>query len=354
MKIAVFCPNWVGDLLMATPSLRALRERYASARITAVLRPPLGEVLAGTGLVDDVVLHRPHGKVALDRGWGLWRRLRRERFDLAVLFPNSWRSGWWAWSIGARRRVGTDRNLRGWMLTDRVAASSRSIPSPVMREYGRIVEAIGCNVSGKSIESVVTPEDDSHLQAFWERSGVSPSEQSNYICLNTGGAFGPAKNWPVESFAELAQRVHQELHRPVLVVCGPAERENARAIVAHANCAGIRSLADEPPHLGLTKAAISRAAVLVTTDSGPRHFAPAFGVPVVTLFGPTHIAWSETGYHRSVHLQLAVDCGPCQQRVCPHGHQRCLRDLSPDTVFQAVKRQLAARQSDPVPVTFAA
>jgi heptosyltransferase-2 len=77
---------------------------------------------------------------------------------------------------------------------------------------------------------------------------------------------------------------------------------------------------------------------MVTTDSGPRHFAAAFDVPVVTLFGPTHIAWSETHFARAEHVQLAVDCGPCQQRECPLGHHKCMRELSVDQVFATASR----------------
>ena len=77
----------------------------------------------------------------------------------------------------------------------------------------------------------------------------------------------------------------------------------------------------------------------------PQHFAAAFDVPVITLFGPTHIAWSETHYARAIHLQHQVDCGPCQQRVCPLGHHRCLRDLGVDEVFRAVRNQLDDREA---------
>ena len=113
----------------------------------------------------------------------------------------------------------------------------------------------------------------------------------------------------------------------------------ARQIVRLANRAGIASLADEAVSLGLTKALVRRSTLLVTTDSGPRHFAAAFDRPVVTLFGPTHIEWTETYFARAVHLQKKVPCGPCQKRVCPLDH-RCMTDLSPDEVFAAVCRLL--------------
>ena len=169
---------------------------------------------------------------------------------------------------------------------------------------------------------------------------VTDHQSVSYVCLNTGGAFGAAKNWPREYFAELARRVASESNRPVLVVCGPSERDDARWIAAEARHPSVFSLADVPLNIGLTKAAIRGAELLVTTDSGPRHFAAPFGTPVITLFGPTHIAWSETYYERAEHLQLKLDCGPCQQRECPLKHHRCLRDLSVETVFAAVQRQL--------------
>jgi heptosyltransferase-2 len=80
--------------------------------------------------------------------------------------------------------------------------------------------------------------------------------------------------------------------------------------------------------------------LLVTTDSGPRHFAAAFDVPVVSLFGPTHVRWSYTHYDKEFHLQIPVDCGPCQRRTCPLGHHKCMRDLSVEQVYQAVRQAL--------------
>jgi heptosyltransferase-2 len=160
------------------------------------------------------------------------------------------------------------------------------------------------------------------------------------ICLNTGGAFGPAKSWPTGHFATLAKRFVEEKDASVLVVCGPGERDSAREIVAKSNHSRIVSLAGEPMSLGLTKACVKRSDLMITTDSGPRHFAAAFGVPVVSLFGPTHIAWTRTHHPHAIHLQQPVPCGPCQQGVCPLGHHRCMVELLPEAVFRAAESLL--------------
>ncbi len=156
----------------------------------------------------------------------------------------------------------------------------------------------------------------------------------------TAAAFGPAKAWPVEHFATLARRLAVEAGRRVLVLCGPGERDAAREIASQANHPGVVSLADHSPSIGLSKASIERSALLVTTDSGPRHLATAFNVPVVALFGPTFIAWTRTNHPLGLNLQLPVPCGPCQKPVCPEGHHRCMRELTPESVFRAATQLL--------------
>jgi heptosyltransferase-2 len=187
------------------------------------------------------------------------------------------------------------------------------------------------------MELFTTPRDEAAADAVWEHAGLAGRE---VVCLNPGAAFGAAKHWDVASFAALARRLADERGSGVLVLCGPAERDLARQIVTLARRAAVHSLAEQPLSLGLTKACVRRAALLVTTDSGPRHFAAAFDRPVVTLFGPTHIAWTETYYPRAVHLQKPVPCGPCQQRVCPLDH-RCMRTLTSDEVYRAAAELLA-------------
>ena len=348
MKIALFLPNWIGDAVMATPALRALRRHFAAAEIVGVMRPYVADVLAGSRLLDRRVLLDPAGKRFSRELAAAWQ-LRRERFDMAVLFPNSFRSALLAWVAGAKRRVGFARDGRAWLLTDPVPAAPRREPRPVLDEYLRLAQAVGCTDLSRTMELETSEEDDAAWNRFWQQ--LDPALRAHrVVCLNPGGAYGSAKHWPAESFGELARRIATELHRTVLVLCGPAERAEARRIVEVAGHPRVVSLADQAPSIGLTKAAVRACELLVTTDSGPRHFAPPFNVPVITLFGPTHIAWSETFYGRAVHLQQPVPCGPCQKRVCPEGHHRCMRELTVERVFEQVVAILApgpARASIP-------
>jgi heptosyltransferase-2 len=338
MKLALFLPNWVGDAVMATPALQAIRREYTQAEIVAVMRPVIGDVLTGLHLFDRELHVDPRSPSPELTGRRLVKRLRGERCDTVVLFPNSIRSAWWAWRAGIRRRIGFARDLRGWLLTDPLVPKPKSRPHPVLDEYLRLAERLGCRNLSLPMALAVLPKDRETLDAFW--SSYPSQWRQGVVCLNTGGAFGPAKNWPKEYFAELARRITDQLDRTVLVVCGPAERDDARWIAAQAKRATVLSLADAPLSVGLTKAAIAEADILVTTDSGPRHFAAALGIPSVVLFGPTHPAWSDTRDPRTISLQLPVDCGPCQQPKCPYAHHRCMRELTVDVVFHAVHRAL--------------
>jgi heptosyltransferase-2 len=335
MKLAVFLPNWVGDAVMATPALRALREHFAGAHVIGVLKPYVAGVLEGAPWLDSQVLF--DGRGPWDGRWpAVAARLRGHRPDVAVLFPNSFRTALVAWLGGCRRRVGYARYARGPLLTGRLEdirdPGGRRTPSPAIDAFNRLVERVGCPRASHRMELFTTLADEAAADMVWQEARFAGCPE--VICLNPGAAFGSAKYWPVEHFAALARELVDRRGSGVLVLCGPGERDLARRIVALAGRPGIHSLADRSLSLGLTKACVRRADLLVTTDSGPRHFAAAFDRPVVTLFGPTHIAWTETYHARAVHLQKKVPCGPCQLRVCPLDH-RCMTTLTPAEVFTA-------------------
>lgn len=343
MNIGIFLPNWVGDAVMATPALRALRQHYgASARLVGIMRPAVAQVLAGTSWLDEQIICDPASNAAERRGSSLVRKLRRERFDAAVLFPNSWRSALLARASGARERIGYVRGWRGWLLTRKLYPlrdRKKFAPVSAVDYFLDLAYAVGCPPASRQVELATLPDDERAADRVWDKFRLP--RQKQVVVLNTGGAYGAAKLWPTGYFASLAQRLATVERRHVLVLCGPDERELARQIVRGAAHRGVQSLADEQLSIGLSKACVRRAGLMVTTDSGPRHFAAAFGVPVVTLFGPTRISLSENYHSQAIHLQHDLDCVPCQQRICPLGHHRCMRDLSIDEVYRAVRRQLA-------------
>lgn len=341
--IALFLPNWIGDVVMATPAVRAVRDHFPADRLLAVCKPYVADTLAGAPWFDDTILFDKSGPK--DRRFlAVAHRLRDERVDAAVLFPNSFRAALLAKIGGCRHVVGFARYFRDALLSRRLyparGTDGRPKPTPAIDDYNRLVQLLGVPDPGHRMELFSTPADERAADAAWGKLGLH--RFASVVGLNPGGAFGAAKHWPTAHFAELARSLADRRGCGVLVLCGPAEREIARGIAAQANHPAVVSFADTPLSLGLTKAAVRRLALLVTTDSGPRHFAAAFGVPVVTLFGPTHVGWTETYFPKAVHLQKPVPCGPCQQRTCPLGHHRCMTELTPAEVFAAAYRLLRA------------
>jgi lipopolysaccharide heptosyltransferase II len=342
-RLLVVLPTWVGDFVMATPALRAMRSRFASARITFLAVPNLAGLIQPGDWMDEVVYWPPRGRRNHPvLNWRLVRSLRDRRFDLAVVLPNSFRSAMAVRLSVARRRVGYGRDGRGWMLTDRVPVSSERsgrVPYPMCDHYGGIAEAVGCDRPGDRLNLHVSQDDEDSIRRRLSDCDVladvcasSPVDRP-MVVLSPGSSFGASKLWLPERFAATADRLISELGARVLITCGPGEES-----IAH----GISGLMDREAvvmdgpllTLGQLKALLRMCSLLVCNDAGPRHIAKAFGRPVVSIFGPTHQGWTRTDYPLERAVQIDVACGPCQKKVCPLGHHECMTGIGVDRVVE--------------------
>lgn len=339
MRLALLLPNWIGDAVMATPALRALRRRFAGDELIGIAQPVICELLRGHPALDALWPMPTARTYPFGRARALAPRLRDGRFDLAVHFTNSLGTAAAAAFARVPARIGYVRRGRGPLLTRRLRPprDQNGRPIAAIDYYLGLAEALGCPPESPQMELTTTAADEAAADRLWESFGARAGRPT--VVLNNSGAFGAAKLWTEPSVAALARRILRELDYNALLLAGPAEAAAAARIVAGAGGAGIYSTAAAPT-LGLSKAAVRRSRIMVSTDSGPRHFAPAFGVPVVSLFGPTdpHRTALHTPLDRWVRLEL--DCSPCQQRVCPLGHHRCMRELGVDTVWAAMIAQL--------------
>ncbi len=348
MNIGIFLPNWLGDLVMATPTLRAIRRHFGSeGRLIGIVRPHLADVLAGTGWLDEQWYFHPRAKRPELRHWALVRRMRQRRLDIAVLLPNSLRSAILARLGGARERFGYSRYGRGPLLTHKLESPRMRgclADAPMVDYYLKLTEALGCPPESRRLELATLPEDEISADGVWDRLGLR--SDGRVLTLNSGSANSPARVWPSGHFGALAYMVADRLDHDVLVLCGPKERKLALDVARLANHPRVFSMADQPLDLGTAKACIRRCRLMVSTDSGPRHVAAAFGKPVITLRGPTLPIWSENPTVVAIDLRLDLECIGCQNRVCPLSHHRCMRDLTPGMVYaeiaKLVKKQLAA------------
>jgi lipopolysaccharide heptosyltransferase II len=337
--IGIFLPSWLGDFAMATPTLRAIREHCGKAtRIVGIMRPYLKEVLAGTDWLDEQWYFDPHGRSPETGHSTILRRIREAEFDMMILMPNSPRSALLAWLGGATERIGYARNGRGPLLTGRTyrpKIDGRYVDLPMVDYYLRLAETIGCPRKSRRLELRTTDADESSADGVFENLGLR--QDGRIMTLNCSGAYGAAKLWPIEHFAELAQRIAGDLDHDILVMCGPNEQTTAREITRLAGHPRVFSMADQPLGIGTAKACIRRSRLMVSTDSGPRHIAAALGCAVVTVYGPMLPVWGRNPTVDAVDVyQKDLDCIGCGRRRCPYGHYKCMRELSVNRVFEEV------------------
>ena len=340
-RLLIVLPNWVGDLVLATPAMRALRTHFAGRHIAFLVKTPLREILSGGDWMDELLCW-PSGKTRPKRRQsflGLAAELRDRQFDTAVLLANSFRSALLARLAGIKRRVGYDRDGRGLLLTDKLLPQKHEgkfIPVPMIRYYNAVARYMGCRDCLERPELFTDRADEAAADEAVRRAG---GEGRPIVVVNPGASFGPAKCWLPSYFAQVADRLIEAHKAAVLICCGPKEVEVARS-VASAMRHPATVLANPIMPLGPSKALIRRAALLVTNDTGPRHFANAFGVPVVTVFGPTDPQWTTTESPTERTVMVPVDCGPCMKRVCPLDH-RCMTRATPEMVLAKAGELLA-------------
>ncbi len=358
-KILVVQPSWVGDAVMATPTLRAIRQLYPNAHIAYLMKRYVKQIYAGMPWADQLITYRT-GKTKAKAGKGqffeLAARLRSADFDLAILLPNSFKSALICKMAGIKRVVGYERDGRGFLLTDKllpVKDRGKFIPTPIVKYYMGLANYLGSTHRDLKLQLFVTDTEKRDAEAVLQRCGLDPAidrpathGQAPLVLLNPGAQYGAAKCWLPENFAQLGDRLIEELGATVLISASPKERPIVDAINRHMKHAAV-DLSRAGMDLGALKEIVRRCDLMVTNDTGPRHIAAAFDVPVVTIFGPTHPEWTEIYFDKERKVAVKVFCGPCQKKVCPLDH-RCMTRITPAMVYQTATELLATKQTTAV------
>ncbi len=297
-RLVVILPSWLGDTVMATPLLRALR-RWADdvdARLLGYGRPGLDEILDGCGLIDEVITGRPAGLLGPVREA---RRLRALQADAVILLPNSFRLALTAAMARTPRRLGYARDGRSRLLTHRIPtgdSAARRQPLSAVDYYLRLGAAIGLTPDEDGIRLSATPQQEAEADRL-----LAPLRGRPFALLNPG-ANRLDKRWPAERFAALAYTLDDEFDLEIVVNGSPSEADLVRKVVASSTSRSL-DLCAAGIRLGSLKAVCRRAALVVTNDTGTRHVAAASGAGgVVTLYGPTDPAWAAINCSREIEL----------------------------------------------------
>lgn len=337
-RVVVIAPNWLGDAVMALPAIADLRRHFASAHLAIAARPSVAPMFTMVEGVNDVIMLPGGGGLKALTGW---RRdadqLSRGQYDTAVLLPNSFATALIAMKAGIRERWGFDTDWRGSRLT-------RAIPTPhgelhQRAYYQALTSALGVEVGPPFAR--VRPDPDKARQLLRD-IGLDLDEP--FVVLAPGAAYGRAKQWLPERFAELAGQIINDRGWSVLMVGATADREACEEILARMPKTGTRmnrlidfcGKSDLPTLAGI----LSQAYAVVSNDSGAMHLAGAVGTRVVAVFGPTNerrtsplAAGADAPVPRVITNE--VFCRPCMLRECPIDH-RCMRGIEAREVLSAI------------------
>jgi heptosyltransferase-2 len=326
----VIAPQWIGDAVMTEPLMRRLAAR--GERLTVGALPWVAPVYRAMPQVAEVIeFPFTHGGLQFRARLELARQLAG-RFDLAYVLPNSLKSALLPFLAGIPKRVGYLGEARVGLLTHRLKNPPKDQRPPMVAFYSALSGEAGIEADRPRLQV-----DAAQSAAVLAKFGLSPAA---YYVFVPGAEYGPAKRWPVQRFAELAQ----QLDAPVIVLGSGKEAALGTEICRLAAGADCRNLAGTTA-LAEAFGLIAAARRIITNDTGLMHVAAALDVPQVAIFGsssPLHtpplsaraqVLWlkNDPAY------QPPLDCAPCFQRECPLGHLRCLNDITAQRVRQALQ-----------------
>jgi heptosyltransferase-2 len=358
----------VGDAAMATPTLARVRRELPGACIGALARPGIDQLLAGLPFVDEFHVERASGVMGPKF---VAAKLRPRRYDTALLLTNSFSTALITRIAGIPRRVGYDRDARGLLLTDRIAPPKKGLftfdITPACTYYWRAADALlGVAPSwpppgpaqtndvfaqplppGEVLSLATTESDERAGDAILARLARHAEQPPPRFALLNPGGNNPAKRWPADRFAHLAAHLARAHNLAIVINGSPAEADLCAQIGAQARALAPDLSCLELPKAGVTlgslKAIVRRAAVMVTNDTGPRHIAAAFGVPLVSLFGPTDHRWTAipTHPHAPEHVLVADPTLPPTESANDHPERCSVERIGLDRVTHACESALS-------------
>jgi heptosyltransferase-2 len=354
-RVLIRGTNWLGDAVMTTPALMRLRETFPDAHIALLTPEKLRELWTNHPAVNETISF-----VSGENVFSVAKKLRAQKFDRALVLPNSPRSAIEPWLAGIPQRIGYARPWRNFFLTSKVAPrvdvvkmQKRSVaeieelirtPKPrtappasahQIHEYLNLVAALGANPEPLPPKLFVTPEE---IESAKKKFGLEKIAQPIFG-LNPGAEYGPAKRWPVEQFIVAAKDIQQRTNCVWILFGGKSDAPLTAQIASaiHDSRFTIHDLAGKTS-LRELMALLKICRVLLTNDTGPMHVAAALGTPVAALFGSTSSDLTgpiSSGEFRHPILQSDAPCSPCFLRECPIDF-RCMNGISVERVVEAV------------------
>ncbi len=337
-RVLLIAPSWVGDAILSEPLVAGLLDAGVTQPIDVVAPPWCGPVYArmrGIGGIFDAPA--AHGELALAARRAFGRRLRERRYTHAYVLPNTWKSALVPLFARIPARIGYVGETRYGVLTDARRLDRKRMPQLVSR-YAALAHPRTATLGAAPAPRLVP--NDENLRRAMQALGLSRTSPIAILC--PGAEFGPAKRWPAGHFAALAQRLVRDGYA-IWILGSPNDHDVAQSLVAALperalNVVDLTGRTD----LGTAIDLMSVASLVVSNDSGLMHAAAAVNAPLVALFGSSSPQYTPPSSPAARIAKIDIACSPCFERECPLGHFRCMRDLSPELVYNLARATAAS------------
>lgn len=341
-KILIWLPSPMGDAILCTPALKAIRKRFESSDISFFVNPVVRQILSPSTSNDRWIEQQANNPFMISR------ELKKHKFTHAILFKNSFASALSVFLAGIPSRIGYTREGRGIFLTEKLyplkLPNGSFKPIPMVNYYLAIASLLGAETDNRSLELTVEPQKKEDLLIKLPELAVC---RRPIIILVPGGAYGPSKYWPANRYAQTADWLTSNYKATVFVsiASNPVEREIANKICSLSKHRLI-NLGERPISLGELKAFYSLADLVISNDTGPRHIAIALKRKIITLFGPNNPVWTQTNYDNEIQIVGDVPCAPCNRPVCKESRHLCMEAINVEMVCKASQQLLQKENSE--------
>ncbi len=338
-KILIRVNNWIGDVVMISPSMRAIRNRFADAKISILAKSWVVDTLRGNPFYDELIEYDNLG-----RHRGLSGRLRvigelkRREFDCAILFQKAFEAALFSFLAGIPRRIGYDTDSRGFLLSHRIYETEEARMRHHVEYFLDIVRTIGCEAQDKSLYFHIGDEERKRALEIFEKEGLKDDKP---VVVIHPGASKIERQWHSERFAALADILYQKASAHIVIAGGKIDMKAAATIQERMQ----HSALDLTGKLSIKEfgAFAERSSLFIGNDSGPMHVAAAVGTPVVSIFGPGLPEKTAPFVNpaRYIAITKKFPCAPCRQKFfkectpAPSGKPYCIEEITIGDVYNA-------------------
>ena len=335
-RILVSRTDRIGDVLLSTPAIKTLRKNFPKSYIAVMVRPYARDIVLGNPYLDEVIIYDKYGAQrslysTIRFAW----KIRKKRFDLALILHPTNRAHIVIFLAGIKKRVGFNRKM-GFLLTDKIEHKKQEGKKHELEYTLDIIRSLGLEAEDKELFMPIRKDSEMHIEEFLANSGVSPEDR--LVALHPGASC-PSKIWPKERFARVVDRLADEFKVKVVVVAGLDDVDIGRDLLALLHCPYIDATGKTT--VSELASLLRRCHLFISNDSGPVHIASALGRPVVAIFGRSQPGlssrrWGPTGKDDIV-LHKDVGCKMCLAHNCQKGFA-CLKAISVEEVLSAARR----------------